>query len=953
MDRNDDRGGRRRRRPRQQQQNRGGRGRRRRRRDDDEDEDGEEEEEVLQRAGADADDSSRSDDGTSSSDVDDGEERDRSGDDDDEEDDDDDESSGGSDDDGEQQRNRDNDAAAAAAAGQRQPDNNPGGGNNDNNDDGAAGEGNDNANNNANNIWNDVVVDEVDEIHNDDDEDDDDEEDEDDNEGNGNGDRGIVIEGYIAEQEPPSRPPPERGGGLHDDEEEEDDGEGGGGRPQPSSHADITLYLTCREAVVEGHPVLDGGPGSSSGRRRRGARPKAVKIGFGKNTKLGAVLKRYVDVCNHFENYLTARQRLRMLRREKGAAAKFEPIELSDLEFVHVEVLGANKNHSLGSETAESAALMKNDTLLVRKERSQARKDESDMKKLQQQLDRDFFEQLRSGLLERPQEAEHVARLRSRLQEAKAAKEMEESKRNDDGKKNGVGDIDVKGDVILLQCAQEPAQQQEEQEEIHQLQDEEDNDVSDYSNNNMDIDQVGETEDDKKQGKRQRKLKKSAGAGGDEQQHTSIAEKKRHPKKANALICYRSIVYLRCPWLRRRIEEAERAAVDGGVASTGGNDDPAGAVVVPRAAAAGRSGAPRGSTSAAEIVDDDEDEGAQSDAAAMSETSGVSPTAVDFDIPGLLKVRVDHPREAVELLLEYLYTNRVVPFGVEAFVLSCRTKPAGHHNSKKIHPSKHHHGGGVGDGPVPPFPTSGSSATRRWPNKGEPTVSFRAALASVSLAQEAGLSRLVLMSEIAASRLVGPGNFTDALQFCFSHQQQYPDTNLSYLRKAAMDIVLRSGPRGVLVLPSFRRALQESESGSALVPTLLTGTMEAVAAEEERKNLSKRSRKGSSHHHGRSHRHRDSSRHKTPDHTDEWRDTAFKYFRVVDRQDNIRRDEERRKKRLKRDERTVKFDPEILLAEQRTKRMKRMSNHLDHGSSRLSASIQQESGVDTRRRKHK
>ena len=178
----------------------------------------------------------------------------------------------------------------------------------------------------------------------------------------------------------------------------------------------------------------------------------------------------------------------------------------------------------------------------------------------------------------------------------------------------------------------------------------------------------------------------------------------------------------------------------------------------------------------------------------------------------------DHSPEAIKLLLEYCYTNRVIPLGQEAFVQSCRTKPHKH------------------QGPIPPYQNS-ASGSRRWPNNGHPIVSFPVALAGIALAEEAGMHRLSLMCEVAASQLLSLTNVVEALSMC-TNQKFLTGNSLPRLRKSAMEIVFKSGSRGVIELgrsPAFRRALEER--ASVIVPTLLEGTMEAVTLHEKARGL--------------------------------------------------------------------------------------------------------------------
>jgi len=173
----------------------------------------------------------------------------------------------------------------------------------------------------------------------------------------------------------------------------------------------------------------------------------------------------------------------------------------------------------------------------------------------------------------------------------------------------------------------------------------------------------------------------------------------------------------------------------------------------------------------------------------------------------MIWIDVDHPPEAVKLLLEYCYTNRVVPLGRESFERSC----------KKSDPATTH----LPSGPVLPC----------FPNNGTPSVSFPVALAGVVLAEEACLPRFSLMCEVAASQLVSSKAVVEALALC-SSQQQRTGNKLPILRKAAMlEHVLGKGPRGVADLysmPSFARGLDERRD--LVVPSLLAGVRESVLA---------------------------------------------------------------------------------------------------------------------------
>jgi len=205
------------------------------------------------------------------------------------------------------------------------------------------------------------------------------------------------------------------------------------------------------------------------------------------------------------------------------------------------------------------------------------------------------------------------------------------------------------------------------------------------------------------------------------------------------------------------------------------------------------------------IVDDDEDDIGH----VVSSSHHQIHSRPEVDV--LTVVLSEHSPEAVKILLEYCYTNRVVSLGHNAFVQACKTRP-----------NKH-------NGPVPPYPTTHSSNAKKWPNNGIPIIPFSVALAAIRLAEEAGMYRLSFMCEISAAHLVTTSNVVEALTMS-TRQKIISGNDLPRLRKATMDIILRRGRRGVSEIgrsSCFKKALEEERS--IIVPTLLQVTMEAVA----------------------------------------------------------------------------------------------------------------------------
>lgn len=217
----------------------------------------------------------------------------------------------------------------------------------------------------------------------------------------------------------------------------------------------------------------------------------------------------------------------------------------------------------------------------------------------------------------------------------------------------------------------------------------------------------------------------------------------------------------------------------------------------------------------------------------------------------LFRVTIDnHSPEAIKLLLEYCYTNRVVVLGLNAFILACKERPTGE------------------KGPIPPLPMT-KAGHPRYSQDSHPLVSFQVALAGIELAEEAKMPRLSLMCEVAAAQLVSSTNVVRALSLCAS-QKSKSGNDLPKLRKAAMDVLLRSGSRGVLELgrtAAFRKALEEPRA--IIIPTLLQGTTEAVTRYGKR-GQSKRTKPN----------------------------VSIYSFDELDREDAIKRERERRKRRI-------------------------------------------------------
>ncbi|KAL7580095.1 hypothetical protein ACA910_012858 [Epithemia clementina (nom. ined.)] len=552
-----------------------------------------------------------------------------------------------------------------------------------------------------------------------------------------------------------------------DDEEdpgnpgEEDTLEGGVAEGDESrtlaSEADIVLYFLCTESFKHhpDHPIL-----------RPGIK---VRIGLGKNTRLGAVMQRYVDVCNQ-------------IRLDGSMSNSFSSIEMSDLEFVHAAVLR-------GHDTAEQGALMKDDVVRVRQNRWEQNEQEREANRMQRESDLVYLEQMRQMV---------------------------------DKQAHGNVVLDCQGTPVISKS-------------------------NAYNNQRM----------------------------------------------SSFVWCDAALVSRRCPWLGRMIE----GAVAGLTSTKAAPERPKSVVSlpepVPDAASpssnntrssgrenvdpvVGRIARQRVQDDRSSIYDDEDlddhpiqvldfpphdthrDRMQQNDeafAAAEIECDDESNNGerTDFDLEGKCCVVIpNHPSEAVRLLLEYCYTNRVVCLGNEAFRIAARTKPV---------PRE-------GKGNLPP------QGSKRWANRGEPTLSFDLAAAALVLAEEASMPRFSLMCEVAASHLVSHLNVIDSLSLCKRTQDQWGN-QLQRLRRASMEIVFHSKPFGIVYDRIYKNvAFKEAveERAALLVPALFTGTADAIEECLGKKRY-------------HSYRERD------------WKSALYDRFRRHDQEDRLKRAQERSRNR--------------------------------------------------------
>lgn len=499
----------------------------------------------------------------------------------------------------------------------------------------------------------------------------------------------------------------------------------------------LILYFECNEdlddVLCPENPVLKKGT--------------TVYIGLDKNTKLSLVFHQYCKFVNS------------KIPKRKGAAGghngmnnNVDSVKMSDFEFLHCTLLDEN-------QTVEASAMMKNDRVMVCRERSRERAGRAEVLRQQRESDRKYFKDLRQ-LLPNPTP-------------------------------EGMGCdvvLDCRGKVV---------------------------DERGFSQNVL---------------------------------ATTV--------RANSVL-----ISQRCKWLgqkissarediRRRAEmtvpsdeekrdlnegerEMEDAAiiVEGQKSSQSEDEDDIIMAEPPVVHAGGDDSSIAGgdTTIGAAKVEDDEDDTCIAEFKMIAQAWGPPRMVTESHLhssssrgtlfPNSIWVSLDHSPQAVKLLLEYCYTNRVQSLGLESFIKS----------SKFSNPKDKQ------SGPVTPF------RKHEWPEGGLPTVSLHLALAGIALAEEAHVPRLSLMCEIAASQLVDNKNVIDVLGAC-QLQQQKTGNRLPLLRKAAMmDCIMANGSDGIDQLyanPNFRSNLDDRRG--LVIPSLLDGTVEVMPVNMNTKDIRKK-----------------------------------------------------------------------------------------------------------------
>lgn len=457
--------------------------------------------------------------------------------------------------------------------------------------------------------------------------------------------------------------------------------------------------ITCSQPLnfYPDHPILKVGV--------------TVQIGLDKSVKLEKVFQRYVDFCN-----------------EQHPA---EHLEICDLEFVHSQVLSPN-------DTAEAAALMKNDRIFVRPEQEDLRRQDELMHRIQRDSDKEYFQQFRQLLA---------------MQAASGSMSAHP--------------VDCYADVILECRGLLPT--------------------------------------------------------GNEQQQIPLSIE-------TIIRAHSFLIKKRCPHLGAIISCAKQKrncqsifiVSDGGKKSESDDDGiemlqhlnaekPLDNVQAP---------------AATQIENDDEEsmilyakQSLTSDNDDDLSFSATHDNQLGADRRKLTTVVIeDHPPDAIKLLLEYCYTNRVVPLGYEAFAQASKSP-----NESFLPPYRKNH-----LGPVPPH----SHRPTRWPNCGDPVVSFAVALAGIRLAEEFEMHRLSLMCEVAAAQLVDKDSAVNALRECES-QSALTGNELPRLRKAALEWILQCCFTGGSAATTVSAGLREH--GCFMIPSLFAGILEALKEVEEKK----------------------------------------------------------------------------------------------------------------------
>ena len=435
-------------------------------------------------------------------------------------------------------------------------------------------------------------------------------------------------------------------------------------------------------------------------------------------------------------------------------------IEESDLEFFHCQLLNPN-------DTAESSALMKNDRIKVRRERAAERETLAEFKRIQRESDKEYFKHLRQLMPDwsGDKRCDLIIDCQGTV--------------TDGGRNQQVLSTKVRGHAAVL------------------------------SKRCKWLGTLIQTAREKK--------KEDSLLRNDAEEHKDMGSDS--PQSDNCIQFPKGNIVANTSSTMQEEQDDARSWEDPDMEE----DDEMGVVPLPGPHNNRRQAEMQQRGKATEIENDDDNDN-NSDVESVEPSNAIRQNIQDDthnvneeqgqDAEKLRITLPNHSPDAVKILLEYCYTNRVLSLGHDAFVQACKTKP------------------GKGNGPVSPF-----SSQRRWPNNGLPKISFSVALAGVSLAEEAGLPRLSLMCEVAASQLITQSNVVEALSMCAS-QKELTGNDLPRLREVAVSSMFRYGPRGVYDSVRFSEAL--GKRTTSIIPTLFCGTKEAIAAVDKQKTDSRK-----------------------------------------------------------------------------------------------------------------
>ena len=647
-------------------------------------------------------------------------------------------------------------------------------------------------------------------------------------------------------------------------------------------HAQQYILIEMSESLADISPANPA--------TRKGA---VISIGFDKNTKLALVLEHFVDFLNRYplDPPTEADQAKEPCPTKSIPAAEWRirnQVSTGQLEFYHAEVLRLH-------ESFEGAAVMKADKIRCRRKRDRRREDEFIYVRRQREADRDYFKRM-ARLLTQSSDATGVAPCDTVFYCT--------GKLVEDGRRQEVLTPIVRAHSVMC-CKRSQylrrliagAKEEREQEELLRMQRQEFQERSNREAREQDGEEEVPAADGEAEGVNAENLHILPIPLGGEDETSRLGVVAGSPRRpapnANADgddeddddmgILHVPVAAVAAAANGDGNNEAAAAGVVG-VAANADEIEHHGGIVVQDdfSSHGGNALIPADSADVA-------DRGLSASSSMMGRSLGdreeIAQEWLDrSDDPAKLWIPLNHPPEAVRLLLEYVYTNRVAALGREAHETAAAPVPPGTHNHLALLRPM-----------VAPY------SKKDWPDgsdgkRGHPTIPLSVALAGIQLAEEAQIPRLSLMCEVAASQLVSRRSVLDALALC-NAQQQRTGNKLPILRKAAMlDHIFVGKSRGVSSLykmSSFRKSLEDHPED--IVPSLLTGTLEAIKAQLGEKQgpdeVEKYHQQQHKHHHGHHHRHARRSHKRANAELERYQ------FKQLDDHDNAEREAERRKHR--------------------------------------------------------